>query len=103
VLVDHLGTAYGITGDLANAKYTLAYGVSKDPDYPLFYYNLPCLAGEKGDARDAEKFLKLAFDRRNTVIQGETFSDPRTDDSFQKLTLQDHFRQFANSLYGGQP
>jgi tetratricopeptide (TPR) repeat protein len=103
VLVDNLGTAYGITGDLANAKSTFAYGVSKDPDYPLFYYNLACVAGEKGDARDAEKFLKLAFDRRNNVIQGETFPDARTDDSFQKLMLQDEFRQFANSLYGGQP
>jgi tetratricopeptide (TPR) repeat protein len=99
VLVDNLGTAYGITGDLANAKSTFEYGVSKDPDYPLFYYNLACVAGEKSDAHDAEKFLKLAFDRRNNIIQGEIFPDARTDDSFQKLMLQDAFRQFANSIY----
>jgi tetratricopeptide (TPR) repeat protein len=101
-LVDNLGMAYGITGDLANAKSTLTYGVSKDPEYPLFYYNLACVAAEKGDAHDTEKLLKLAFDRRNNVIQGETFPDARADDSFRKLMLQDEFRQFANSLYGGQ-
>jgi tetratricopeptide (TPR) repeat protein len=100
VLIDNLGMAYGITGDLADAKSTLTYGVSKDPDYPLFYYNLACVAAEKGDVHDTEKFLRLGFDRRNNVIQGETFPDARTDDSFQKLMLQDEFRQFANSLYG---
>jgi hypothetical protein len=94
--------AYGITGDLASAKSTLTYGVSKDPDYPLFYYNLACVAAEKGDVHDTEKFLKLAFERRNNVIQGETFPDARSDDSFQKLMLHDEFRQFANSLYGTQ-
>jgi len=102
VLVDNLGMAYGITGDLANAKSTLNYGLSKDPDYPLFYYNLACVAAEKGEAHEAEKLLKLAFDRRSNVIQGETLPDARADDSFQKLMLQDEFRQFANSLYGGQ-
>jgi hypothetical protein len=100
VLIDNLGIAYGITGNLASAKSTLSYGVSKDPDYPLFYYNLACVAAEKGDAHDTEKLLKLAFDRRNNVIQGETFPDARSDDSFQKLLLQNEFRQFVTSLYG---
>jgi tetratricopeptide (TPR) repeat protein len=99
-LIDNLSMAYGITGDLASAKSTLSYGVSKDPDYPLFYYNLACVAAEKGDVHDTEKFLRLAYDRRNNVIQGETFPDARADDSFQKLLIQDEFRQFANSLYG---
>ncbi len=102
VLIDNLSIAYGITGDLASTKSTLAYGVSKDPDYPLFYYNLACVAAEKGDVHDTEKFLKLGFDRRKNIIPGETFPDARTDDSFQKLLLQDEFRQFVNSLYGVQ-
>jgi len=102
VLIDNLSIAYGITGNLSSAKSTLSYGVSKDPDYPLFYYNLACVAAEKGDVHDTEKFLKLAFDRRNNMIQGETFPDVRGDDSFQKLLLQNEFRQFVNSLYGSQ-
>jgi tetratricopeptide (TPR) repeat protein len=100
VLIDNLSISYGITGDLARARETLKYGVSKDSDYPLFYYNLACVAAEKGDLPDTENYLKLAFERRENVISGETFPDARVDDSFQKLLLQKEFRQFLNSLYG---
>src|SRR6266481_6217181 len=40
VLVDNLGMSYGISGDLKKAKEVFEYGISKDPDYPLFYYNM---------------------------------------------------------------
>jgi tetratricopeptide (TPR) repeat protein len=100
VLVDNLSMSYGISGDLTSARETLTYGVSKDPDYPLFYYNLACVTAEKGDLPDTENYLKLAFERRENLIPGETFPDARVDDSFQKLLLQREFRQFVNSLYG---
>jgi tetratricopeptide (TPR) repeat protein len=100
VLIDNLSIAYGITGDLTHARETLNYGVSKDPDYPLFYYNLACTAAEKGDVSTTKKNLTLAFERRVDVIPGETFPDARADDSFQKLLLQKEFRHFLNSLYG---
>jgi tetratricopeptide (TPR) repeat protein len=100
VLLDNLSIAYGITGDVTRARETLNYGVSKDPDYPLFYYNLACAAAEKGALADTEKYLTLAFERRANVIPGETFPDARMDDSFQKFLLQKEFRQFLNSLYG---
>jgi tetratricopeptide (TPR) repeat protein len=100
VLVDNLSIAYGITHDLTSARETLTYGVSKDPDYPLFYYNLACVTAEKGDLPDTENYLKLAFERRENIIPGETFPDARVDDSFQKLLLQKEFRQFLAALYG---
>jgi tetratricopeptide (TPR) repeat protein len=100
VLIDNLSIAYGITHDLTSAREALTYGVSKDPDYPLFYYNLACVAAEKGDLPDTENYMKLAFERRDNLIPGETFPDARVDDSFQKLLLQKEFRQFLNSLYG---
>jgi tetratricopeptide (TPR) repeat protein len=100
VLIDNLGVAYGITHDLTSAREALTYGVSKDPDYPLFYYNLACVAAEKGDLPDTENYLKLAFERRENRIPGEIFPDARVDDSFQKLLLQKEFRQFLGSLYG---
>jgi len=100
VLLDNLSIAYGITGDGTRARETLNYGVSKDPDYPLFYYNLACAAAEKGAVSEAEKNLTLAFERRANVIPGESFPDARTDDSFQKLLLQKEFRRFLDSLYG---
>jgi hypothetical protein len=44
--------------------------------------------------------LKLAFERRENLIPGETFPDARVDDSFQTLLLQREFRQFLAALYG---
>lgn len=49
VLIDNLGMSYGITRDLQEAKETFNYGVSKDPTYPLFYYNLACTYAEMND------------------------------------------------------
>jgi len=100
VLLDNLSIAYGITGDAPHARETLNYGVSKDPDYPMFYYNLACVAAERGGLSDTEKYLRFAFERRVNAIPGETFPDARADASFQKLLLQKEFRQFLNSLYG---
>jgi tetratricopeptide (TPR) repeat protein len=100
VLIDNLSISYGIAGDLTSARDALTYGVSKDPDYPLFYYNLACVTAEKGDLPDTENYLKLAFERHGNLIPGETFPDARVDDSFQKLLLQKEFRQFLSSLYG---
>ena len=100
VLIDNLSISYGISGDLGKARETLNYGVSKDPDYPNFYYNLACVAAEKGDVPGTEKNLRLAFERRENIIPGETFPDARVDDSFQKLLQQKEFRQFLDNLYG---
>ena len=102
VLLDNLSIAYGITGDLTSAREVLTYGLSKDPDYPLFYYNLACVTAQKGDVLDTESYLTLAFERRQNLIPGETFPDARVDDSFQKLLLEREFRVFVNRLYGPQ-
>jgi len=72
VLIDNLSTAYGITHDLSGAREALTYGVTKDPDYPRFYYNLARITAEKGDLPDTENYLKLAFERRENLIPGET-------------------------------
>lgn len=100
VLVDNLGMSYGIARDLSRAKEVFEYGASKDPEYPMFYYNLACVAAEKGDADDAKSFLKLAYGYRSNMIQGETLPDPRVDDSFQRLLLEKEFRRFVDSLFG---
>jgi Tetratricopeptide repeat len=98
VLVDNLGMSYGITGDLQRAKETFDYGVSKDPTYPLFYYNLACTYAEMDDMAKASSYLKKAFDYKVNTLPGETMPDPRTDDSFTKLMKNKEFRQLAESL-----
>jgi tetratricopeptide (TPR) repeat protein len=99
VLVDNLGMAYGITGDLPHAEVTFNYGLSKDPDYPMFYYNLACVNAERNDMDKTIDYLKKAFALKANAIAGEGMPDPRQDDSFQRLMSDDHFRKFVDSLY----
>ena len=99
VLVDNLGMSYGITGDLQKAKETFQYGVSKDPTYPLFHYNLACTYAEMGDAAEAGNFLKKAFEYKANFLPGESMPDPRKDDSFKKLMKNNkEFRQLTDTL-----
>ncbi|HUS11318.1 MAG TPA: hypothetical protein VMZ30_12705 [Pyrinomonadaceae bacterium] len=98
VLIDNLGMAYGITGDLDKAKDTFKYGISKDPDYPLFYYNMACTYGEMKDMDNAIKYLELAFDRRENIIPGEHMPNPTTDSSFKHFMSDDKFKAALKGL-----
>jgi tetratricopeptide (TPR) repeat protein len=98
VLLDNLGMAYGITGKLEKARQTLEYGIQQDPDYPLFYYNMACCYGEKGDATNAGENLKKAYARKSHTIAGEGIPDPRKDDSFKNLMKNADFRKLVDSL-----
>jgi len=98
VLIDNLGMSYGITGDLERAKETFEYGVTKDPTYPMFYYNLACTYAEMGDATKAGDYLKKAFDYKANVLPGETMPDPRRDDSLRKVMKNKEFRELAETL-----
>jgi len=91
VLIDNLGMAYGITGDLKSAEETFNYGLSKDSTYPLFYYNLACANAEKNDLNLCINYLKSAYKFKNNMLDGETFPDPATDDSFSKYLNNDLF------------
>ena len=91
VLVDNLGMAYGITGKLDKAKATFEYGISKDPDYPLFYYNMACTYGEMKNRDKAIEYLKLAFARKENMIEGEEMPDPATDSSFERFMNDERF------------
>lgn len=61
VLVDNLGMAYGMSGELPKAKATFEYGAQENPTYPMFRYNLACADAEMGDLDGALDQLKLAF------------------------------------------
>lgn len=98
VLIDNLGMSYGITGDLQKAKETFDYGVSKDPTYPIFYYNLACTYAEMGEATEAGDDLKKAFEYQANVLPGENMPDPLKDDSFKKLMKNKEFQELVETL-----
>ena len=91
VLIDNLGMSYGVTGDLDKAKETFEYGISKDDEYPLFYYNMACTYGEMGEEDKAIEYLRGAYERRENMIKGERFPEPATDSSFAKFMKSEKF------------
>jgi tetratricopeptide (TPR) repeat protein len=94
VVVDNLGMAYGMTGDLVNAKKTFEYGLSVQPDYPLFHYNMACTYGEMGDVDQAIASLRKAFSLEANMNRGESMPDPATDSSFKRFLKDEKFRAF---------
>jgi tetratricopeptide (TPR) repeat protein len=91
VLVDNLGMAYGISGDLERAKQTFQYGLSKAPKYPLFHYNMACAYAEGGDVESTISYLKTAYQYRGNALPGEGMPDPRKDSSFQRFMKDPRF------------
>jgi tetratricopeptide (TPR) repeat protein len=98
VLIDNLGMAYGITGNLKSAEDVLRYGVSKDPTYPMFYYNLACVYAERNDLDNTIKYLKTAFEYKQNMLPGEQMPDPAKDDSFQRFLQEEKFRKLLASF-----
>lgn len=98
VLVDNLGMAYGITGDLKNAEATFQYGLSKDATYPMFFYNVACVYGERNDLENALLYLNKAYTFRGNSIPGEGLPDPRKDDSFKRFLNDPRFQAVADSF-----
>jgi tetratricopeptide (TPR) repeat protein len=103
VLVDNLGMAYGISGDLANAKSTFEYGISKDGEYPNFHYNLACTYAETGKLDEAIASLRTAYKFKANVINGEQMPEARKDTSFTKFLDEPKFRKALAEIEGGQP
>ena len=102
VLIDNLGMAYGITGDVKRAKETFDYGLSKDKTYPMFYYNLACTYAEMSDLEGSIANLRLAFQYKNNVISGEQVPDPRQDDSFQRFAESERFNNALREMGVGK-
>ena len=84
VLVDNLGMAYGMSRNLEKAKATFQYGITQDPAYPMFHYNLACTYAELDDLDSALGDLKSAFRYRENGIRGEGMPDPTKDNSFKR-------------------
>jgi tetratricopeptide (TPR) repeat protein len=101
VLVDNLGMAYGISSDLKKAKETFEYGLSKDGEYPMFYYNLACAYAEMNDMDNAISFLKKAYKYRNNMMAGETFPDPAKDNSFKRFMQNGRFLASLKEMQTG--
>jgi predicted Zn-dependent protease len=96
VLGDQLAMAYGISGRTADSKALLQELVRTDPEYPLNYYNLACVAADENDKPGVLKNLTLAFRHRSQVLPGEQMPDPTSDQSFQKYAQDSDFKALVS-------
>jgi tetratricopeptide (TPR) repeat protein len=97
-LTDQLSMSYGISRDLKRSREVNEAAIAKDPDYPLYYYNLACADAEEGNASAARMHLEQAFARRANTIVGEHMPDPTQDSSILKLKYDKAFWTFVESL-----
>jgi predicted Zn-dependent protease len=80
------------------AEKTFQYGVSKEPTYPLFYYNLACTYAELNDLDQSLLNLAKAAQYRSNMISGEKWPEPATDPSFQRFRDNKKFIEAANKF-----
>ena len=98
ISTDQLSISYGMAGALDESRAVNVAAIKRDPDYPMYYYNLACAEAEQSNATDARANLQLAFDHRANVLPGESLPDPATDDSFQTLMQDPDFAAFVKFL-----
>lgn len=101
-LVNNTAMSYTLAGDTKNARLTLAYGVSKDFDYPMFHYILARTFGVEGSVGDAINHLEKAFERRSKLPAGEKLPDPLTDPSFASFADDDTFKRAVARMKSGR-
>ncbi len=99
ILADETGLAYGSSGNLAKARSVFQAAIERDPDYPMYYYNLACADAEEDNLTDARVHLQQAFDRKQNTLPGETLPNPKEDDSFSRFQVNADFWQFLSSLH----
>ena len=98
ILVDETGMAFGASGNLNRAREIFRAAITRDPDYPLYYYNLACADAEQDNAVDAKLHLQQAFERRQNLLPGEQLPDPAHDESFSRLLSNPDFMRFLQTL-----
>jgi len=98
VLIDNLGMSYGMSGKLSQAKATFEFGLTQDPEYPMFFYNLACYYGETNKMDDALAQLRLAYKYKANSIPGEGIPDPLKDDSFRRFVGNEEFVKAVHEM-----
>lgn len=101
ILIDNLGMAYGIAGDYSNSERVFLFGITVDPQYPMFYYNLACCYAEKGDTEKFLLNLENSLKYRKNMIKGEKFPDPEKDNSFKNYINNERFKALVKKYGAG--
>ena len=61
---------------------------------------MACGYGELGDEDNAIKYLRLAYERKANMLEGEQFPDPTRDSSFAKFRESEKFNKAVEEMKG---
>lgn len=92
-LVGNLAMSYVRTGAVDKARVTIAYGVSKDYNYPIYHYALACSFAVDGNEGSALHRLRTAYMFRNNLSPGQSLPDPLTESCFESLSSSETFKK----------
>ena len=98
VTVDNLGMSYAFIDDPEKARATFVYGITEDPEYPMFHYNLACYYAESKQLDSTIAELSKAYEFKANMISGEEFPDPWKDDSFKRYWNNKTFDRFMSKV-----
>jgi hypothetical protein len=85
LLVDNLAVSYRFNQNQAKSKETLDYGLSRDPKYPLFHYDMACYYGLEGDMNKALDELRLTYKNKSELSLSDQLADPLGESCFGKF------------------
>jgi len=99
LLIDNLAVSYRFIQDLPKSKETLDYGLSRDPKYPLFHYDLACYYGQ-GEMNKALDELRLVYQNRSELSLSDVIADPLQDPCFGKFIRNKNFMKAVQEMKG---
>jgi tetratricopeptide (TPR) repeat protein len=97
-MIADLGLFYETSGDLAKAKETLEYGLSRYPDYPLYHYNMACVIAHTQKMDESLAELRLAYANPKKYPEDQARLDPRKDECFSKFAKEQKFMQAVREI-----
>ena len=91
LLIDNLAISYRFIQKPEKSKEVLDYGISKDPEYPLFHYDMACYYGVQGKMDQALDELRLNYKYKGNLGTSDHMSDPLQDSCFGKFLKNKKF------------
>jgi hypothetical protein len=102
-LIHNLAMSYIRTGDTEHGRLTIAYGLSKSYNYPIFHYTLACSHATDGDESNTLYRLRTAYNFRDKLPKGEKLPDPLTDSCFESFASSESFKKAVDEMKRAKP
>ena len=96
--IENAGISYKKAGELKNALEMFELGLSINPKYPMFYYNLARVYADLDDFKRTLKYLKSCLNYIGNLNAGKMIPDPKTESDFQNFFKNKQFIDLVNEF-----